>query len=235
MGAGGAMMAPIMASSEETSSPIETTGTLPASPRPRRAVVGAWVLGALVVLTVGAFFTNRALYRQSFARLVEATQTAERAPVWVDYFVAEDCLFATVVDRGDPEAVYREALSVLDQTDLLAAHVRSSLSVFAGLSFLPTQRPLAGARDAIVGHYRVWGDHLASIQPVLSGLSANRGGLGPTLGAWIEEVAGASEEIRTTFEAAEAALVAAAHDDPARQEVDRLFTPSEAQCSRGAV
>jgi hypothetical protein len=193
------------------------------------------VLGALVVLTVGAFFTNRALYRQSFARLVEATRGAEGAPVWVDYFVAEDCLFATVVDRGDPEAVYRDALSVLDQTDLLAAHVRSSLSVFAGLSFLPTQRPLAAARDAIVGHYRVWGDHLASIQPVLSGLSADRGGLGPTLGAWIEEVAGASEEIRTTFEAAEAALVAAAHDDPARQEVDRLFTPSETQCSRGAV
>ncbi|HSL26783.1 MAG TPA: hypothetical protein VLA54_10915, partial [Acidimicrobiia bacterium] len=92
------MMAPIMASSEETSSPIETTGTLPASPRPRRAVVGAWVLGALVILTVGAFFTNRALYRQSFARLVETTRTAEGAPVWVDYFVAEDCLFATVVD-----------------------------------------------------------------------------------------------------------------------------------------
>jgi hypothetical protein len=197
-------------------------------------IAGAVTVG-LLVLTVGLFVASRALYRQSFDRLVAATRIAEGDGVWVDYFVAEDCLFDTLVEQGVPEVAHRDAVKVLEQSDLLAAHVRSSLTVFASLSFLPTQGALSVARDGISAHYQAWDDHLTSVLPILTGLSADRGMLENSIRAWIEAVAGASEEIETTFETAEAAFVAAARDDPARLEVDTLFTASDAQCSRGAV
>ena len=67
------------------------------------------------------------------------------------------------------------------------------------------------------------------------GVGGNPGGTRPRSGSawpsqfqtWVDVVVADAEAIESTFNDAEAAFQVAALDDPSRQEIDTLFTPSE--------
>ena len=120
-------------------------------------------------------------------------------------------------------------------TDLLARHVDSSLASFARVSVLPWHRNLAAARESIEAHYQVWDDHLSESQAALAGLDSDPVVLAVQFQAWVDGVVAAAGAIESTFNDSEAAFEMAALDDSARSEIDALFTPSEVECSRGAV
>ena len=208
--------------------------TPPASPRRKRR----WplVVGVVVVfLVVVAVFGTRALYVRTFDSLVDTTRVAEGAQVWKDFFVAQDCFIEAVVEDGDAALAFTEGLTLLDETDLLARHVDSSLASFARVSVLPWHRNLAAARESIEAHYQVWESHLSESQAALSGLDSDPVVLAAQFQAWVDGVVAAAGEIESTFNDSEAAFQLAALDDSAHSEIDALFTPSEVECSRGAV
>jgi hypothetical protein len=214
--------------------PIET---LPASPPGKRRwplVVGV-VVGLIVVLALVAFFGTRALYTRSFDSLVDTTRAAEGAQVWKDFFIAQDCFIDAVIEDGDAALAFNEGLSLLDETDLLARHVALSLASFADVSVLPWHRNLAAARESIGAHYEVWEGHLTEAVAALSGLDPDPSILAAQFQAWVDVVVADAGAIESTFNDSESAFQLAALDDSARQEIDALFTPSEVECSRGAV
>jgi hypothetical protein len=208
----------------------------PVEPRRGRGplIIGI-VIGAIILLGVVGFFGSGAIQSRTFTGLVEATRAAEGAPVWKEFFIAQDCFIDAVVNASDAELAYNEGLTLLDETDLLAGHVEVSLVSFADVAVLPVHRALASAREAIVAHYEVWADHLANSLSILSTLDSEPSRLAVQFQAWVDGVLADSEAIETTFNDAEAAFESAALDDPSRQMVDTLFTPAEVECTRGAV
>jgi len=218
---------------DEVSGP-QPMETLPASPpRKRRWPLAVGVV--VVLLAVVGVFGTRALYVRTFDSLVDTTRAAEGAQVWKDFFVAQDCFIDAVIDDGDPALAFNEGLTLLDETDLLARHVDFSLASIADVSVLPWHRNLAAARESIGAHYEVWQAHLSEAVAALSGLDSDPVVLAAQFQAWVDVVLAAAEAIESTFNDSESAFQLAALDDSARQEIDALFTPSEVECSRGAV
>ena len=218
--------------------PIESPPAEPpaSSGRGRRwPRVVAILVGALVVLGAVGFLATGAIQSRTFDQLVGATRTAEGAEVWKTFFIAQDCFIDSVVEVADPDLAFNEGLALREQTEFLARHVSTSLATFSDLSVLPFHRSLIAARDSIVAHYRVWDGHLANASAVLSGLDADPTALAIQFQAWVEVVVSDSEPIASTFADAETAFEMAARDDQARQAIANLFTPSEVECSRGAV
>jgi hypothetical protein len=208
--------------------------TLPVSPSSKRRwplVVGVVVVALAVVGVLG----TRALYVRTFDSLVDTTRAAEGAQVWRDFFIAQDCFIDAVIEEGDPVLAFKEGLTLLDETDLLARHVDFSLDSFAEVSVLPWHGNLAAARDSIGAHYEVWDGHLSEAVAALSGLDSDPVVLAAQFQAWVDVVVAAAGAIESTFNDSESAFQLAAIDDSARQEIDALFTPSEVECSRGAV
>ena len=210
-------------------------GPVGVPPRRRWPRAIALLLGVLVVLALVGVLGTRALYSRAFDSLVETTRSAEGAEIWRDFFVAQDCFIASVVEAADPDLAFDDALGLLDETDLLTQHVTRSLASFADVSILPIHSALGAARDSIAAHYQVWEDHLAGAASILGTLDPDPVQLAVVFQAWVDEVVTDTEAIETTFLASESAFQTAALDDPARQEIDTLFTPSEAECTRGAV
>lgn len=208
--------------------------TLPVSPSSKRRwplVVGVVVVALAVVGVLG----TRALYVRTFDSLVDTTRAAEGAQVWRDFFIAQDCFIDAVIEEGDPVLAFKEGLTLLDETDLLARHVDFSLDSFAEVSVLPWHGNLAAARDSIGAHYEVWDGHLSEAVAALSGLDSDPVVLAAQFQAWVDVVVADAGAIESTFNDSESAFQLAALDDSARQEIDALFTPSEVECSRGAV
>ena len=193
------------------------------------------MLGVVLLLGAVGFGATGAIRSRSFDRLVEATRAAEGADVWRTFFIAQNCFIDSVVEVADAELAFTEGLAMRDQTELLARHVTTSLDSFSDLSILPFHRVLATARDSIVAHYEVWDGHLATASVVLSGLDAEPTVLAIQFQAWIDAVVADSDAITSTFTDAEAAFESAAGDAQSRQTIDDLFTPSDVECSRGAV
>ncbi len=214
--------------------PIETVPVSPPTKRRWPIIVGALV-GVIVVLALVGVFGTRALYARTFDSLVDTTRDAEGAQVWKDFFIAQDCFIDAVVEDGDAELAFNEGMGLLDETDLLAGHVDLSLASFADVSVLPWHGNLAAARDSIRAHYEVWESHLAEAVATLSGLDPDPEVLAVQFQAWVDVVVADAEAIESTFIDSESAFQLAALDDSARQQIDALFTPSEVECSRGAV
>ena len=214
--------------------PIETLPVSPPGKRRWPLIVGV-VVGVIVVLALVAVLGTRALYARSFDSLVDTTRTAEGAQVWRDFFIAQDCFIDAVVEDGDAALAFNEGLTLLDETDLLARHVDLSLASFVDVSVLPWHGNLAAARDAIGAHYQVWESHLGEAVATLSGLDPDPVVLAAQFQAWVDVVVADAEAIESTFNDSESAFQLAALDDSARQQIDALFTPSEVECSRGAV
>jgi hypothetical protein len=211
--------------------PNETLAVSP--PRKRRwpLVVGVVV----VVLALVGVFGTRALYSRSFDSLVDTTRAAEGAQVWKDFFIAQDCFIDAVIEDGDAALAFNEGLTLLDETDLLARHVDLALASFADVSVLPWHGNLAAARESIGAHYEVWEGHLSEAVAALSGLDPDPLVLATQFQAWVDLVVADAGAIESTFNDSESAFQLAALDDSARQEIDALFTPSQVECSRGAV
>lgn len=224
---------PVVDETSETQ-PIEPVPVGPSTKRRWPLVVGI-VIGVVVVLALVAVFGTRALYARSFDSLVATTRAAEGAQVWKDFFIAQDCFIDAVVEAGDAELAFNEGLTLLNETDLLARHVDLSLASFAEVSVLPWHGDLAAARDAIGAHYEVWKRHLGEAAATLSGLDPDPAVLAVQFQAWVDRVVADAEPIETTFNDSESAFQLAAIDDSARQEIDALFTPSDVECSSGAV
>lgn len=209
---------------------------LPVSPpRKRRRPHVVVVVLVVVFLAVVGVFGTKVLYVRTFDSLVDTTRVAEGAQVWKDFFVAQDCFIEAVVEDGDAALAFNQGMTLLDETDLLARHVDFSLAAFAELSVLPWHRTLAAARESIEAHYQVWEGHLSEAQAALSGLDSDPVALAAQFQAWVDVVLAAAGAIESTFNESEAAFQRAAFDDSARSEIDALFTPSEVECSRGAV
>ena len=202
-------------------------------PKPRR-----WPLFlalGLLVAVGGGFIGNRMLYSSDFNRLVDLTIAAEGDQVWKDFFIAQDCFVASVVDDQNPGLAYTDGLELRDETARLAGHVDQSLATFAGAGVKPWHGSLSDARDAISAHYLVWDEHLVEAQTVLETLSELPEELVVTFQVWADSVVGAQDSITETFEDAEAAFVAAAPNPAAATEIDTLFTGSDVGCTRGSV
>ena len=209
--------------------------TAPAARKTRWPLIIVVLVAAVVVLSLAFVVGTRAVYARTFDSLVAATRLAEGAQVWKDFFIAQDCFIDAVVEAGDAELAFNEGLALLDESDLLARHVTSSLSSFADISVLPIHATLAAARDAIISHYQVWESHLGRSETILSGLEADPADLAIRFQTWIDVVVADLEPIESTFTDSESAFQSAAIDDPSRLEIDTLFTPSETECSTGAV
>jgi hypothetical protein len=110
-----------------------------------------------------------------------------------------------------------------------------ALASFADVSVLPWHGNLAAAREAIEAHYEVWAGHLTDAVAALSGLDSDPVILAAQFQTWVDVVVADASAIESTFNDSESAFQLAALDDAARQEIDALFTPSEVECSRGAV
>lgn len=188
-----------------------------------------------MLLALAGVFGTRAFYSRTFDSLVETTRAAEGAQIWKDFFIAQDCFIDAVVEAADAELAFNEGLTLLDETDLLARHVSLSLASFADVSVLPFHGALALARESIVAHYEVWDGHLAASGATLAELDSDPAELALQFQAWVDVVVADGEAIESTFNEAETAFQSAARNDPSRQEVDTLFTPSEVECTRGAV
>ena len=138
---------------------------------------------------------------------------------------------------ADAELAFNEGLTLLDETDLLGPP-RDQLpwAPFGDVSVLPWHGNLAAARSSIVAHYEVWDGHLGESAATLSGLDPDPA----LLGVAVSDLGRCGRRGRRGYRVDLQRLGSlrfelAALDDPSRQEIDTLFTPSEAQCSRGAV
>ena len=208
----------------------------PAGPtRSRRPIAIGIVVGAIVLLGLAGFLWAGAIRSRTFTSLVDATRAAEGAPVWKEFFTAQDCFIDAVVEASDAELAFNEGLALFEETDLLARHVNLSLASFSQVTILPVHGALASARDSIAAHYEVWDRHLADSLSILSVLDSDPPELAVQFQAWVDGVVADSDAIESTFTEAEAAFQSAALDDPSREMVDTLFTPAETECSRGAV
>ena len=223
-----------MVDEESETQPVVTAPVSIPTRRRWPLIVGVLV-GVIVVLALAGVFVARAVYSRTFESLVDTTRTAEGAQVWKDFFIAQDCFIDAVAEAGDAELAFNEGLTLLDETDLLARHVDLSLASFADVSVLPWHGNLAAARDAIGAHYEVWVRHLGDSAATLSGLDPDPAALAVQFQDWVDLVVADGDAIQSTFENSESAFEAAAQNDSDRQAIDALFTPSEVECTRGAV
>ena len=210
-------------------------GPAPDEKRSRWPMVVGIVGGVVVLLFLAGLLGNQSFYRRGFTNLVEATQAAEGAPVWADFFVAQDCFIDAVVESGDPELAFNDGLTLLDETDLLSRHVSLSLQSFDDIWIAPFHAPLSDARAAIAAHYQVWGGHLSEASAVLATLEQDPETLATQFQDWVTVVVDDAAAIESTFEDAGVAFNAAATDDVMVTTLGNLFTPSNASCTRGAV
>lgn len=204
------------------------------TPRGRRTwLVIAVAIGVVVLLIAGGLVGASLLYDRSFSRLVDATETAEHDPIWIDFFVAQDCFIAAVIEEGDPDLALIEGLQLLDASDLLSDHVVRSLDQFQRISVLGFHGPVLAARDAIGAHYDVWNNHLDTTIPILSTLEGED--IAVVFQLWADVVVRDGDPIEQTFNDAETAFLDAARGGEALDEVDALFTAADVACTRGAV
>jgi hypothetical protein len=124
---------------------------------------------------------------------------------------------------------------LLDQTDSLARHVAASLDRLAGLGIQPWEGPLLAAREAIVGHYKVWENHLAETATVLQGINSEPSSILSGVQTWINLVVEAAEPIEQTFNDAGAAFEEAAATEEQLASIESLFIPADVACTRTAV
>jgi hypothetical protein len=207
----------------------------PSKKRRRVGLVAAITAGGLVVVGAAIWLLTLATYGGAFERLFAATETAETAPVWIDFFVAQDCFVSAVLDVGDPHLAYRGAITLRDQTGALTSHVKASLDIFAGLTPSSFHGRLRPAHTAIVAHYQAWDDHLVEAAEVMSEVPEEPLGLANLFQNLAQAIVKANDPIETTYNDAKAAFAEAAPNDATRDDVDRLFQPSEARCTSGAV
>jgi hypothetical protein len=196
-------------------------------------MIVAVIIGVVILLVAGAFVGSSLFYDSTFSSLVETTTSAEHDPVWIGFFVAQDCFIAAVIEEGNADLALTDGLQLLDASDLLSAHVVKSLGQFRELSILGFHRPLVAARDAIVAHYGVWNGHLEKTTAILSTLDEDD--IAVVFQLWADVVVADGEPIEQTFNDAEAAFLDAARGGEALDEVDLLFTAADVACTRGAV
>jgi hypothetical protein len=201
----------------------------------KTGLVVAVIAIAVVVLGVGIWLALGALGRSAFESLVAVTRESEGDQIWIDYFVAQDCLIDAVVETGDLELGFTESQDLLGQTDTLARHVTTSLGRFADVGIQPWQGPVLAAREEIVGHYEVWASHLAETATVLEDITSEPSSILQGVQAWINLVVEAAEPIEQTFNDASAAFEAAAQSEEELGLIEDLFVPADVACTRTAV
>ena len=204
-------------------------------PKSKRGLMITVIAIAVVVFGAGLWFALTSLGRSSFESLITVTREAEGDQIWLDYFIAQDCLVDAVVETGDLELGFSEAQDLLDQTDSLARHVSASLDGFAELGIQPWEGPLLAAREAIVGHYKVWENHLAETATVLQGINSEPSSILSGVQTWINLVVEAAEPIEQTFNDAGAAFEEAAATEEQLASIESLFIPADVACTRTAV
>lgn len=205
---------------------------------PRRRHTGlivGLVIGGLLLLVVGGFIANTVVYNRTFTRLIEATETAETDHLWLAFFQDQDCFLDAALVQGDVELTIAEGLKFHDTAERLAAHVDSSLSNFSDIRVQSFHGPIATARDAIIGHYTVWDDHLGDAIPILATLGGDESDLINSFQAWIDVLAGDVDLVESTFNDAKEAFLDAARGGQALDRVNALFVPADIACTRGAV
>jgi hypothetical protein len=198
-------------------------------------IVLAAVLAVLLLVGAGLVFGGRALYSSTFDQLLAATEQAEGDPIWTSYFVAQDCFIDSVTEQQDLAMAEADVLTLAEQTMLLGDHVTTSLETFGELPVRVFQPRLVAARDAIHAHYQVWDEYLSVAGPLLGQVESDVTALPQVWDTWVAELVDSLDPIEQTFNDAEAAFKEAAPDEDAQQQVDQLFTASEAQCTRGSV
>ena len=213
---------------------IEESPSEPA-PKSKTGLVVAVIVIALLLVGVGLWLALGSLGRSSFESLVTAAREAEGDQIWLDYFIAQDCLVDAVVETGDLELGYTESQDLLDQTDALSRHVNASLDRFAEVEIQPWQGPVLAAREAIVAHYEVWENHLAESATVLQGISSEPSSILQGVQTWINLVVEATEPIEQTFNDAGAAFEEAASSEEQLASIETLFVPADVACTRTAV
>jgi hypothetical protein len=204
-------------------------------PKSKKGLIITVIAIALVVIGGGLWFALTSLGRSSFESLVTVTREAEGDEIWLDYFIAQDCLVDAVVETGDLELGFSESQDLLDQTDSLARHVAASLDRFAELGIQPWEGPLLAAREAIVDHYEVWENHLAETATVLQGINSEPSSILSGVQTWINLVVEAAEPIEQTFNDAGAAFEQAASTEEQLASIESLFIPADVACTRTAV
>ncbi|HJR86200.1 MAG TPA: hypothetical protein VJ930_00950 [Acidimicrobiia bacterium] len=205
------------------------------APKSKTGLIVAVVAIALVLLGVGLWLALGSLGRSSFESLVTLTREAEGDQIWLDYFIAQDCLVDAVVETGDLELGFTESQDLLEQTDALSRHVDASLDRFAQLGIQPWQGPVLAAREAIVAHYGVWENHLAESATVLQGINSEPSSILQGVQTWINLVVEATEPIEQTFNDAGAAFEEAAASEEQLASIESLFVPADVTCTRTAV
>ncbi|HKZ20657.1 MAG TPA: hypothetical protein VJQ57_11155 [Acidimicrobiia bacterium] len=213
---------------------IEDTPSEPA-PKSKTGLVVVVIAIALVLVGVGLWLALGSLGRSSFESLVTLTREAEGDQIWLDYFIAQDCLVDAVVETGDLELGFTESQDLLDQTDALSRHVNASLDRFAEVGIQPWQGPVLAAREAIVAHYEVWENHLAESATVLQGINSEPSSILQGVQTWINLVVEATEPIEQTFNDAGAAFEEAASNGEQSASIETLFVPADVACTRTAV
>ncbi|MGH8926147.1 MAG: hypothetical protein ACRDWA_16175 [Acidimicrobiia bacterium] len=214
---------------------IEEPPSSEAEPKSKTGLIVAIIAFALVLIGGGLWLALGTLGRSSFESLVTTTRQAEGDQIWLDYFIAQDCLVDAVVEAGDLELGFTESQDLLDQTDSLSRHVSVSLDRFAELGIQPWQGPLLAAREAIVGHYEVWESHLAETATVLQGINSEPTSILSGVQTWINLVVEAAEPIEQTFNDAGAAFEEAAASEEQLASIETLFIPADVACTRTAV
>jgi hypothetical protein len=213
-------------------------GPIEPAPAPQKSksslIIGVVVI-ALVLVGVGLWLALGSLGRSSFESLVTVTREAEGDQIWLDYFIAQDCLVDAVVETGDLELGFAESQDLLDQTDALSRHVNASLDRFAELGIQPWHGPVLAAREAIVAHYEVWEDHLAESATVLQGIDSEPSSILQGVQTWINLVVEATEPIEQTFNDAGSAFEEAAASEEQLASIETLFVPADVACTRTAV
>ena len=205
------------------------------APKSKTGLILAVVAIALVLVGVGLWLALGSLGRSSFESLVTLTREAEGDQIWLDYFIAQDCLVDAVVETGDLELGFTESQDLLEQTDALSRHVDASLDRFAQLGIQPWQGPVLAAREAIVAHYGVWENHLAESATVLQGINSEPSSILQGVQTWINLVVEATEPIEQTFNDAGAAFEEAAASEEQLASIESLFVPADVTCTRTAV
>ncbi|HUO46686.1 MAG TPA: hypothetical protein VM470_07630 [Acidimicrobiia bacterium] len=216
---------------------VSEIGPDPPEDAPGRRRLWPMVLAILGFLVVAALTAILVLSRPgpTFETLLTATEAAETDRLWFDYFMAQDCFATAVLELGNPDIAYQDGLDLLDQTDRMSAHVTASLNAFDDVTIRGWHGEIAGARDAIAAHYLVWDQHLQAVDTILVGLSDDIPALAVLFDDWLDEVIEAGTPIEETYNEANEAFLTAAPDEDYRQDVERIFTPTEITCSRGAV
>ncbi len=117
----------------------------------------------------------------------------------------------------------------------MAGHVDVSLTNLESFGTRPWQGGLRTAQQAIVDHYLVWEEHLATAGPVLDGIGSEPSSITDGITTWLELAQNAVEPISSTFEEAGVAFEEAADTDDDQQLIESLFVPADVSCTRTAV